>query len=66
MPVYLLMYYVTVCDFCLLKLCAPEIDGIRSLRGHQLPVTCVAMTPDDRFAFSGDKDGSIIKCMYIL
>ncbi|CAI8029522.1 U3 small nucleolar RNA-interacting protein 2 [Geodia barretti] len=42
-------------------LCAPGIGDVRTLRGHQLPVTCLAVTPDDRFAFSGDKDGCIIK-----
>ena len=51
--------------FILPKLCAPEIGDVRTLRGHQLPVTCVAVTPDDRFAFSGDKDGCIIKCTCI-
>lgn len=32
------------------------------LRGHQLPVTCLVISPDDRFIFSASKDGSLIKC----
>lgn len=41
--------------------CQPTPDDIRVLRGHQLSVTCVVITPDDRFLFSGSKDCSIIK-----
>lgn len=33
----------------------------RILRGHRLPVTCVALTSDDSLAYSGSKDGAIIK-----
>ena len=51
-----------MCIMCLLKVSAPDGGDIRTLRGHQLPVTCNALTPDDRFAFSADKDGCIIKC----
>ncbi|KAJ2087625.1 pre-rRNA processing protein [Coemansia sp. RSA 1813] len=29
--------------------------------GHRLPVTCVAVTPDGRFVYSGSKDGSLVK-----
>ncbi|NWT07142.1 U3IP2 protein, partial [Mionectes macconnelli] len=36
--------------------------SIRVLRGHQLPVTCLVISPDDRFIFSASKDGSLIKC----
>ncbi|KAI0234113.1 U3 small nucleolar RNA-interacting protein 2 [Lamellibrachia satsuma] len=39
----------------------PTAADIRVLRAHQLSVTCVVITPDDRFLFSGSKDCSIIK-----
>ncbi|KAJ2879140.1 pre-rRNA processing protein, partial [Coemansia asiatica] len=29
--------------------------------GHRLPVTCVALTPDCKYVYSGSKDGSLIK-----
>ncbi|KAJ1937027.1 pre-rRNA processing protein, partial [Kickxella alabastrina] len=29
--------------------------------GHRLPVTCVAVTPNGQFVYSGSKDGSLIK-----
>lgn len=41
---------------------APSEDNIKVLRGHQLSVTCVALTPDDRYIYSGSKDCCIIKC----
>ncbi|NXL31510.1 U3IP2 protein, partial [Glaucidium brasilianum] len=40
----------------------PDPASIRVLRGHQLPVTCLVISPDDRFIFSASKDGSLIKC----
>lgn len=40
----------------------PDPASIRMLRGHQLPVTCLVISPDDRFIFSASKDGSLIKC----
>uniref|UniRef100_A0A8C3M7L3 U3 small nucleolar RNA-interacting protein 2 n=1 Tax=Geospiza parvula TaxID=87175 RepID=A0A8C3M7L3_GEOPR len=39
----------------------PDPARIRVLRGHQLPVTCLVISPDDRFIFSASKDGSLIK-----
>ncbi|XP_040449100.1 U3 small nucleolar RNA-interacting protein 2 [Falco naumanni] len=39
----------------------PDPASIRVLRGHQLPVTCLVISPDDRFIFSASKDGSLIK-----
>ena len=45
-----------------LQYTCPSEDSIRVLRGHQLSVTCVAMTPDDRYIYSGSKDCCIIKC----
>ena len=41
---------------------APSEDAIRVLKGHQLPVTCVTVTPDDKYIYSGSKDCCIIKC----
>ncbi|NXL94998.1 U3IP2 protein, partial [Alectura lathami] len=41
---------------------APDPASIRVLRGHQQPVTCLVVSPDDKFIFSAAKDGSIIKC----
>ncbi|XP_068107672.1 U3 small nucleolar RNA-interacting protein 2 [Hyperolius riggenbachi] len=43
------------------ELLPPEPTEIRLLRGHQLPVTCIVITPDDKHIFSGSKDCSIIK-----
>ncbi|XP_009879403.1 PREDICTED: U3 small nucleolar RNA-interacting protein 2 [Charadrius vociferus] len=39
----------------------PDPASIRVLRGHQLPVTCLVISPDDRFIFSASKDGAVIK-----
>eukprot|EP00741_Cyanophora_paradoxa_P019931 tig00021179_g19236.t1 len=36
-------------------------SSIRSYRGHELPVTCVALTDDDRTAFTGSKDCCVVK-----
>ena len=43
----------------------PSSDAIRVLRGHQLSVTCLCLSPEDKFVFSGSKDCSIIKCKYL-
>ncbi|KAM3915521.1 U3 small nucleolar RNA-interacting protein 2 [Leptodactylus fuscus] len=43
------------------ELLPPEPAEIRLLRGHQGPVTCLVITPDDQHVFSGSKDCSIIK-----
>lgn len=40
----------------------PDPASIRVLRGHQLPITCLVISPDDRFIFSASKDGALIKC----
>ncbi|XP_027037908.1 U3 small nucleolar RNA-interacting protein 2-like [Pocillopora damicornis] len=39
----------------------PSPAGIRVLKGHQLSVTCLCVSPDDKFVFSASKDCSIIK-----
>ncbi|XP_043564409.1 U3 small nucleolar RNA-interacting protein 2 isoform X1 [Chiloscyllium plagiosum] len=39
----------------------PDESEIRLLRGHQLPVTCLVLSPDDKYIFSASKDCSIIK-----
>lgn len=41
---------------------APAPADIRVLRGHQLSITCVVITPDDAAIFSAAKDCTIIKC----
>lgn len=46
----------------LLQVRPPDPARIRVLRGHQLPVTCLVISPDDKFIFSASKDGSLIKC----
>ncbi|XP_024125683.1 U3 small nucleolar RNA-interacting protein 2 isoform X1 [Oryzias melastigma] len=43
------------------ELIAPDPTDIRVLRGHKLPITCLVLTPDDKFIFSAAKDCSIIK-----
>lgn len=50
----------------LLRRCAGRLEGwtcgeVRAMRGHKLSVTCVAVSSDDRTAFSGAKDCSIIR-----
>uniref|UniRef100_A0A671T6F4 U3 small nucleolar RNA-interacting protein 2 n=1 Tax=Sinocyclocheilus anshuiensis TaxID=1608454 RepID=A0A671T6F4_9TELE len=40
---------------------APDPAEIRLLRGHKLPVTCLVITPDEKYIFSASKDCSIIK-----
>ncbi|XP_067417267.1 LOW QUALITY PROTEIN: U3 small nucleolar RNA-interacting protein 2 [Emydura macquarii macquarii] len=39
----------------------PDAAAIRVLRGHQLPITCLVISPDDKCIFSAAKDCSIIK-----
>ncbi|XP_032065869.1 U3 small nucleolar RNA-interacting protein 2 isoform X2 [Thamnophis elegans] len=39
----------------------PDIPDIKILRGHQLPITCLVISPDDKYIFSASKDCSIIK-----
>ncbi|XP_048879826.1 U3 small nucleolar RNA-interacting protein 2 [Brienomyrus brachyistius] len=39
----------------------PDPADFRLLRGHKLPVTCLVISPDDKFIFSAAKDCSIIK-----
>eukprot|EP00112_Aurelia_sp_Birch-Aquarium-sp1_P016129 Seg363.12 transcript_id=Seg363.12/GoldUCD/mRNA.D3Y31 product="U3 small nucleolar RNA-interacting protein 2" protein_id=Seg363.12/GoldUCD/D3Y31 len=36
-------------------------DNIKILKGHQLSVTCLVISQDGNFVYSGSKDGSIIK-----
>ncbi|XP_033746030.1 U3 small nucleolar RNA-interacting protein 2-like [Pecten maximus] len=40
---------------------SPHSEDITVLRGHQLSVTCVVISPDSRYLFTGSKDCSIIK-----
>nr|XP_055238523.1 U3 small nucleolar RNA-interacting protein 2 isoform X1 [Gorilla gorilla gorilla] len=40
---------------------APASADIRVLRGHQLSITCLVVTPDDSAIFSAAKDCTIIK-----
>ncbi|XP_053152145.1 U3 small nucleolar RNA-interacting protein 2 isoform X2 [Hemicordylus capensis] len=39
----------------------PESADIRVLRGHRLPITCIVISPDDKYIFSAAKDCTIIK-----
>nr|XP_057937633.1 U3 small nucleolar RNA-interacting protein 2 isoform X2 [Doryrhamphus excisus] len=39
----------------------PDASEIRLLRGHKLPITCLVISPDDKYIFSAAKDCSIIK-----
>ncbi|XP_078270485.1 U3 small nucleolar RNA-interacting protein 2 isoform X1 [Rhinoraja longicauda] len=39
----------------------PDESEIRLLRGHQLAITCLVLSPDDKHVFSASKDCSIIK-----
>ncbi|KAM4652769.1 U3 small nucleolar RNA-interacting protein 2 [Discoglossus pictus] len=43
------------------ELIPPEPSEIRLFRGHKGPITCLVITPDDEYIFSGSKDCSIIK-----
>ena len=47
---------------CCFQYETPDPSAVRFFRGHDLSVTCVAITPDDRHVFSGSKDCSIYKC----
>lgn len=52
------------------RLCSHQVQppdplSIRVLRGHQQPITCLVISPDDKFIFSAAKDGSIIKCKWL-
>lgn len=39
----------------------PTVEDMTVLRGHQLSVTCIVISPDGKHVFSGSKDCSIIK-----
>ena len=41
----------------------PRLDpaSYRWSTGHRLPLTCVALSPDDRHAFSGSKDNAVVQ-----
>ncbi|XP_051528626.1 U3 small nucleolar RNA-interacting protein 2-like isoform X1 [Myxocyprinus asiaticus] len=43
------------------ELVAPDPAEIRLLKGHTLSVTCLVITPDEKYIFSASKDCSIIK-----
>ncbi|KAL7843686.1 hypothetical protein AOLI_G00251980 [Acnodon oligacanthus] len=43
------------------ELVAPDPAEIRLLRGHKLSVTCLVITPDEKYIFSASKDCSVIK-----
>ncbi|ESO99278.1 hypothetical protein LOTGIDRAFT_113335, partial [Lottia gigantea] len=43
------------------KLICPSSELIKVLRGHQLSITCLVISPDDHFIYSASKDCSIIK-----
>ncbi|KAG8436127.1 hypothetical protein GDO86_007293 [Hymenochirus boettgeri] len=43
------------------ELLPPDPTEIRLLRGHQGPITCLVISPDDSYVFTGSKDCSIIK-----
>ncbi|XP_073682241.1 U3 small nucleolar RNA-interacting protein 2 isoform X1 [Garra rufa] len=43
------------------ELIAPDSSEIRLLRGHKLSVTCLVISPDEKYIFSASKDCSIIK-----
>ncbi|KAL6464340.1 hypothetical protein MHYP_G00266570 [Metynnis hypsauchen] len=43
------------------ELVVPDPAEIRLLRGHKLSVTCLVITPDEKYIFSASKDSSIIK-----
>ncbi|XP_026077395.1 U3 small nucleolar RNA-interacting protein 2-like isoform X1 [Carassius auratus] len=43
------------------ELIAPDPAEVRLLRGHKLSVTCLVITPDEKYIFSASKDCSIIK-----
>lgn len=40
---------------------APNVDDLCVLRGHKLAVTCLVISPDSKYIFSGSKDCSVIK-----
>ena len=50
------------CFFFCQQYTQPSPDAFRVLRGHQLSITCLCISSDDKFVFSGSKDCSIIKC----
>lgn len=37
-------------------------DSVKLYKGHHLSVTCVALTQDGKYAFTGSKDCTISKC----
>ncbi|XP_076357390.1 U3 small nuclear riboprotein factor 55K isoform X2 [Tachypleus tridentatus] len=43
------------------KLETVTLDDLRVLRGHQLPVTCLVISPDSQYIYTGSKDCSVIK-----
>ena len=51
---------------CTWKYVEPSAEDVTVCRGHHLPVTCVVITPDMQYIFSGSKDCTIIKCRSFL
>lgn len=43
------------------KVVEKSVGVVRLMRGHKLPLTCSALSEDDRWAVSGSKDGSLIR-----
>lgn len=43
----------------------PQPSDIIVLRGHQLALTCLVISPDNKHIYTGSKDCSIIKCKYL-
>lgn len=39
----------------------PPADSIKRYNGHQSSLTCVCISPDDRYAYSGSKDNSVMQ-----
>lgn len=37
----------------------------KTLKGHKLSATCVVISSNSKYLFSGSKDGSIIKCILL-
>lgn len=40
---------------------APDPSAVRFFKSHQLPLTCVAMTMDEKYVYSGSKDCTVTK-----
>lgn len=57
-----LVFLSLIPTYSILQYKEPSSEDIRFSRGHQLPLTCIVISPDCKHLYTASKDCSIIKC----